>query len=198
MHKKPLIAVLIIGLLLLTGNAFAIQDDDVFVRVQGPAYDKPTTVGSPTPLPGEPAIALQGGTPRLVPGTFCNGEWQGGATYFISGWFWGGEIFAGYQDPAYGMADVFGPGCTTPAYTFDVTAVEMWMFAQAAAMPVTVDAQPLVWDADLSNPACPIPAGLLCAGPIYSYGLGAGGAYIFNMAFPIECCVTGPYFASVY
>ena len=26
----------------------------------------------------DPAIAIQGGTPRTVPGTLCNGEWQGG------------------------------------------------------------------------------------------------------------------------
>ncbi|HUU46146.1 MAG TPA: hypothetical protein VM118_10485, partial [Acidobacteriota bacterium] len=192
MHKKPLIAVLIIGLLLLTGNAFAAQDADVFVRVQSPPLDKGAL--NLVNKGVEPLTAIQGGTPRVVPGTFCTVDWTGGFTgYYYGDMVWAGETYIVYQD-----VDIHSAGCAglPNNYTFDVTAVN---FIPCNDYPgAAYYLQPVVYGADLTNPACPFPGPLSCAGPIYLFVLPGDLCYGLNMAFSIECCVAGPYFAGFF
>jgi hypothetical protein len=194
MHKKPLIAVLIIGLLLLTGNAFAIQgDDDVFfVRVQSPPPDKGTPILVDKGV--EPLTGIQGGTPRVVPGTYCTVDATGGFT----GYYYGDMVYAGETYVSYNDVDVHSPECAglSNNYTFDVTATN---FITCNDYPgASYWLQPVVYDADLTDPLCPFPGPLSCAGPIYLFTLPTDECYGLNMAFAIECCVTGPYFAGFY
>ena len=192
MHKKPLIAVLILGLLLLTGNAFAIQgDDDHFVRVQSPPVDKSHVTLVDRGV--EPLTAIQGGTPRVVPGTFCTVDWTGGFTgYSYGGLAFPGETYIVYQD-----VDIHSAACMGLSnYTFDVTAVN-WIPCNDL-LGGSYFLQPVVYEADLSNPACPFPGPLSCAGPVYLFVLPGDLCYGLNMAFTIECCQAGPYFAGVH
>ncbi len=66
--------------------------------------------------------------------------------------------------------------------------------------PFTYKVQPVVFNVDLTNPSCPVPGGVKCAGPVYLVTLNnanpsGGVTYQLNLPFTIECCVTGPYFA---
>ena len=124
MHKKPLVAVLIFGLLLLVHSVgfaksdapYKLPDDGQLMPyiARGLVKDAPT---APTAYSG-PVTNVQAGVSRTG-ATFCDGEWQGGLWYYIDGWFYGGEEYAAYQDPenlgtCTGLPDV---------YTFDVTAI---------------------------------------------------------------------------
>ena len=105
MHKKPLVAVLIIGLLLLStsvslaadkGRPYNLSDDaQLLPRIaRGLVKDAPLP---PTAFSG-PTTNIQAGVSRTG-ATFCDGEWQsGGATYY-SNWYYGDEFYAAYQDP---------------------------------------------------------------------------------------------------
>jgi len=196
MHKKLFTAVLALGLLLLGAvTVFATAIDDE-------RSDRPVaTLGNgqsnrPTPVPvssGDPVVTLNGGVNRTVPGTFCDGEWQGGYTgYFFGGWFEGYEasVNAVYQDP-----NTLGSCAPGSRYTFDVTAVNAILVSSAPTGATAARVQPMIWDADLTNPACPVPGPVLHVGPVYLFNLSAAGAYLLPMAFAIEACVTGPYFA---
>jgi hypothetical protein len=139
-------------------------------------------------LSSEPVTTVYAGSNRTVPGTFCDGEWQGGYTgYFLGGWFEGYEpsALATYQDP-----DNLGSCAPGSYYTFDVTAVNAIIVSNTAGA-TSAYLQPVVWAADPG----PVPGVVLHAGPVYNYNLAGGGAYLVNLAFAVEACVTGPYFA---
>ncbi|HUU46866.1 MAG TPA: hypothetical protein VM118_14155, partial [Acidobacteriota bacterium] len=191
MHKNLLIAVLMVGLLLLAGSAFAAQDEDVFVRVQSPAVDKSSVTLVERGI--EPLTAIQGGMPRVVPGTFCTLDATGGWTaWAYTSMVYPGETYITYQD-----VDIHSAACPGPGnYTFDVTAT--W-FVPCNELPGgSYFVQPVVYEADLTDPACPFPGALVCAGLIYRFVLPADLCYNLNMAFAIECCVTAPYFAGFH
>ena len=192
MHKKLFTAVLALGLLLAPFViASAAAPDDV--------YQRPVITGSgpsrsaPAPsLSNNPVTSVFAGSNRTVPGTFCDGDYTGGYTgYFFGGWFEGFEpsVLTAYQD-----IDNLGSCAPGSNYTFDVTAVNAILVSNGSG---STDAyfQPVIWEADLTNPACPIPGSVLHAGPVYAYTLAEGSGYLINLPFAIEACVTGPYFA---
>ncbi len=207
MHKKSLVAVFVLGLLLTTsafGWAAPVPPEDgVFLRERAPDKAAPQQRVAET----APAIHTQAGTPLAVQGTFCTGLWQGPQTYRIPGWMTGGESYAVFQDPTSGWPYSFGAGCTPPQITFNVTAA-VWRWTKRATgdgfiNPYTYDVQPVVFDVDLTNPACPVPGGVKCAGPVYLLTLNnpnatGGVTYELNLPFTVECCVTGPYFIGAY
>jgi hypothetical protein len=218
MHKKPFIAVLILGLLFLMGSTAAMAFNEAYdgtaPRVQtGGGHDKSNLTPSAAEVWGDPLVSMQGGQTRTVPGTFCDGQWQQSTTFGINlvrgGWWGGGEFYTAYQD----FDDPVWHGtCAPPSnYTFDVTAVNTVLNNTGTAAgywpannPLVL--QPIVWDADV-EPLCGsspsgtghFPGGVLCVGPEYSFVLPSpGGSFQFNLAFPIECCVGGPYYAGYY
>lgn len=196
MHKKPLVAVLIFGLLLLVhsvGFAKAVpynlpNDAQVIPRIaRGIVKDIPTSVDA---NPG-PTTSIQAGVSRTG-ATFCDGEWQcGGAIGQYGTWFYGDELYASYQDPenlgtCTGLPDV---------YTFDVTAVNWYVVENVGG--TTYDMQPLVF-ANGGDAICPVPGAVLCAGPVYQVTLPAVGGYIIGLPFTDPCCSYTDYFAGVY
>jgi len=220
MHKKPFIAVLCLGLLFLMGSTAALAYDDAltneaYPRIQTGQHDKSgvSPNASQAEVWGDPTVLMQGGQTRTVPGTFCDGLWQQSTDFGINlvfgGWWAGGEFYAAYQD--FDDPD-WHDVCGAPSnYTFDVTAVNTILnnTGPAAAFwpannPLVL--QPVVWDADVevlcgSSPSGTghLPGGILCVGNLNAFNLPSpGGSFLFNLAFPIECCVTGPYFAGYY
>ncbi|HUU45300.1 MAG TPA: hypothetical protein VM118_06165 [Acidobacteriota bacterium] len=145
----------------------------------------------------EPVTAVQASVPLMAPGTFCDGEWQSGPAYFFTNWFEGNETYAVYQDPDQLLANSFG-SCAPPPpsnYVFAVTEIHWYVVPQS---PVTIVFQPLVFDADLSNPACPIPGAVLCDGPLLEIDFPVSGVYVLNLPFAVDCCPFDPFFAAVY
>jgi hypothetical protein len=191
MHKKPFIAVLIIGLLLVSGTAFGYdQNDYVRVRVQG--NNGPRLGLSPTFEDTGPLVAVQGGTPRVVPGTYCSGNWQdpyGGLAF--TDWFDGYEPSheSGYQD----MTDAV-IGCSS-ADPFDVTQIT-WITRASGTNGAGAELmQPMVKSVDYATLGYEYPGAIQCAGPMYAFAL-APGTYQVALPFSVECCVSGEYFAT--
>ncbi|MBI3872096.1 MAG: hypothetical protein HY304_03350 [candidate division Zixibacteria bacterium] len=196
MHKKPLIAVLVLGLLLLAFSPVSAKlvntGDDA--RVNALAPHQPRTVPAHDLSAVEPTVTIQAGTPRVVQGTFCNNTWQGPwGGWRFGGWFesYEPEALATFQDP-----NTLGSCAPGSNYTFDVTAVNF----QGRVSNVNIVGglfQPVIWHADMSNPACPAPGALWHAGPVYSVNWPAGPTAILSLPFKIEACVTGPYYAGI-
>ena len=201
MHKKPLVAVLLLGLLfLLPSFADAARDlgNGGLLNVE------------PTPLPmvarnlvKDPVGAIDPvGTPTAMQlgvsrtgATFCDGGGQSGALGHYGSWFFGDEFYAFYQDP-----EEFG-SCSGSSglYTFDVTAINWWIVDKVSASFI-IDFQPLTYDNATDN-ICPLPGAVLCAGPLYTVDLTAeadGSGWILSFPFVDQCCVFGPYFAGIY
>ncbi len=158
----------------------------------------------PIILENTPLTIAQAGTPLALPGSFCIGDWMGPRMYRATFSFAGGETYFSLQDPSGTLPYSWGASCT-PAYTFNTTAIDFDVNKRPASEqpnPFTFSLQPVVFDADLTNPGCPIPGGVKCAGPIYQVTLNGGSTagvnYLIKLPFVIECCVTGPYFAAVY
>jgi hypothetical protein len=198
MHKKPLVAVLILGLLLLVSSVgfaktdapYKLNDSGQLLPyiARGIVKEAPT---SPTPLSG-PTTNIQAGVSRTG-ATFCDGEWQGGGAFFYGGWLYGDEFYAAYQDPenlgtCNGAPDV---------YTFDVTAINWFVYVEAGGAPVDYDIQPLVYD-NGGDALCPVPGNVLCDGPLYTVNFPSDGGYILNLPFVDQCCSYNDYFAGVY
>jgi hypothetical protein len=198
MHKKPLVAVLILGLLLLVSSVgfaktdapYKLNDSGQLLPyiARGIVKEAPT---SPTPLSG-PTTNIQAGVSRTG-ATFCDGEWQGGGAYYYGGWLYGDEFYAAYQDPenlgtCTGLPDV---------YTFDVTAINWFVYVEAGGAPVDYDIQPLVYD-NGGDALCPVPGNVLCAGPVYTVSFPSDGGYILTLPFADPCCSYAEYFAGVY
>ncbi len=198
MHKKPLVAVLLFGLLLVLPLGVTEARVDPGTNLTLDAQPLPYIargiekgpVGSATQLTDVPTN-IQAGVSRTA-ATFCDGEWQTGSAYFIGGWFLGDEFYAVYQDPeelgsCAGLSDL---------YTFDVTAINWALLVQVAGV---YNIQPLVYE-NAGDFACPVPGNILCAGPLYAldFTVGGPGFYILNLPIAAECCVFDPYFAGAY
>jgi hypothetical protein len=210
MHKKPLVAVFVLGLL-LTATVFGWAapvppEDGLFLRESGRDKAAPAQRVEETGTP----ISYQTGTPLSVQGTFCNGYWQGPQTYRIPGWMTGGESYAVFQDPTSVYPYSFGTGCDAmipPDLTFNVTAT-VWRWTKRPTSegfinPYTYQIQPVIFDADFTNPACPVPGGVKSAGLVYLVTLNntqasGGMTYELNLPFTVEACVIGPYFIGAY
>jgi hypothetical protein len=123
--------------------------------------------------------------------TTCAIKWQGNPTGVFANWFVGNEEYAVFQDPA-------EIGCPNP-YPLQVNEVHWIMQAN---VPVTFDAQAMIWEVDWSDPTCPKPGNVLCSGPVRTYDLTSAGVYQVNYFLelpptPSGCCVLGPYFAGI-
>ncbi|MBI5869256.1 MAG: PQQ-binding-like beta-propeller repeat protein [candidate division Zixibacteria bacterium] len=158
----------------------------------------------PTLLENTPLTTAQAGTPLALPGSFCIGDWMGPQMNRVTLSFAGGETYFSLQDPSGTLPYSWGAACT-PAYTFNATAINIEVNKRPASEqpnPFTFNLQPVAFDADLTNPGCPIPGGVKCAGPVYQVTLNGGSTagvnYLIKLPFVVECCVTGPYFAAVY
>jgi len=194
MHKKPLVAVLIFGLLLLVSSVgfaktapYNLTDD---------AQLLPYIARGITKAPATDLTALSGPTTNIQAGvsrtgaTFCDGEWQAGAAWIVGPWFVGDEFYAVYQDPSsLGTCDG-----VSGVYTFDVTAVNWFVWANDVT---SMSVQPLTYD-NGGDAICPLPGDVLCGGPTYSVGLPSGGAYLLGLPFADPCCMFNDYFAGVY
>lgn len=199
MHKKPLVAVIILGLLLLTPSlGFAAKDlpagmlsDDAVTLLPRVARnlekEGPWTLTSVSGTPTE----MQAGVSRGG-ATICDGDGYGGTLGQYASFYWGDEFYAAYQDPEnFGSCDG-GSGL----YTFDVTDVIWYIVSNT---PEYHEFQPIVWE-NGADEICPEPGAVLCAGPLYAVDLSAlpAGGYVLGFPFPTECCSYGPYFAGVY
>ncbi|HWO57408.1 MAG TPA: PQQ-binding-like beta-propeller repeat protein [bacterium] len=199
MHKKLFIAVLALALLLATTPVFASDSPiEVPVKVYGNGLSK--AAFTPTPeVSADPLVTVNGGQNRTVPGTFCDGWWQGAYTYSVGGWYAGNEFYAAYQDPS-DPARWNGTCSNSPS--FDVTATNAVFRFSAGPFPATFAFQPLVFGvsstAECAIAPAPVAGGIQCSGPLYSLTFGAAATYLFNMPFPVECCVSGPFFAGYY
>ncbi|MBD3298157.1 MAG: hypothetical protein GF341_05835, partial [candidate division Zixibacteria bacterium] len=199
MQKKPLVAVLLFGLLLVlplvVSEARVDPGDNMLTPGAQPlpyiarGLDK-GDLGSATQFT-DPLTNLQSGVSRTA-ATYCDGQWQGPPSQVYTGWLYGDEFYAAYQDPeelgsCAGLSDL---------YTFDVTAVNWALLVQVAGV---YNIQPLVYE-NAGDFACPVPGNVLCAGPVYALdftGSGPGG-YLLNFPFTSECCVFESYFAGAY
>ncbi|HWO57407.1 MAG TPA: PQQ-binding-like beta-propeller repeat protein [bacterium] len=206
MHKKLFTAVLALGLLLLTSpSGFALdhpgQPGEPPIKAFGGSGSK-----TGTPILGasiaDPVVTVNAGQNRTVPGTFCDGQYQGPLTYGISNWYFGSEFYAGYQDPQDPAR--FGAVCSNSP-SFDVTAVNTIIGNTAGPFPFTIVMQPLVFAvaSPSADPMCtqepaPVAGGALCAGPSYSITWTGSGFFLINLPFTIECCQSGPYYAAWY
>ncbi|MEW5700854.1 MAG: hypothetical protein AB1792_01305 [Candidatus Zixiibacteriota bacterium] len=202
MHKKPLIAVLALGLLLFASvTVFATDYDPANgVYPKGDAGRTPQSKGTPSVEAASGSlVTVNAGTNRVVPGTFCDGRWQGAYAYSVGGWYVGMEFYAAYQDPS--NASWWNGTCVnTPS--FDVTAINMINRFSAGPFPMTFVFQPLVYGvsstAECAIAPAPVAGGALCVGPAYAVTWTAAATYIINLPFPIECCLSGPFFAAWY
>ncbi|HUV29614.1 MAG TPA: prenyltransferase/squalene oxidase repeat-containing protein [Acidobacteriota bacterium] len=123
-----------------------------------------------------------------APAANCDGEWHGPAAYAISGWFYGNEYYAVYQDPD-------ETGCVN-TYPFEVEAVH-WLVRSAAPGALVLTMQPIIYTADLTDPECPKPGVVQCLGSQFTVTLPEPG--LWDVGVPIsDCCVSRPYFASIY
>ena len=120
--------------------------------------------------------------PALDPMVACDGRWQGPAGYVVSGWLWGDEYYAVYQDPA-------ETGCIN-TYPFDITSVS-WQFITEED-DVTMYLQPLIYD--YTDPD--VIGSAICTGATYEITLATAGNWLASL--PIECQVDGPYYAGIY
>jgi hypothetical protein len=117
----------------------------------------------------------------------------GTPAYFITDYIYGLEWYANYQDPT-----AFGCSAVWP---FQVTEIDFQMNFPPEWVQADVSVQGYVFE-DVGTPSCPLPEdtpGYLCATPVYTYTIPAGGGY-FELPMPMvdQCCVDFPYFAVVY
>jgi hypothetical protein len=144
------------------------------------------SLGSAVPVAGVPVPLGEGGGKD-----FC--DLMGSAYWFFSGWLWGLEYYANYQDP-----ELYG--CTA-VWPFDVTEIDIQLNFPAEWVEAPVYVQGFVF-ADYGTPECPEPEptpGFICSTAVYGYTIPAGGGYFeLPMYLEEECCVYQPYFAVVY
>jgi hypothetical protein len=125
---------------------------------------------------------------KINPDMACDGEWQGPGALAVTGFYEGNEYYTVYQDPT-------ETGCTN-TYPFEVHNV-LWTVSNNTPGDLTISVIPIIYTADLSNPACPKPGVVWYRGPLYSFVLPASVSGTVN--FPITgACVNGPYFAGIF
>jgi hypothetical protein len=200
MHKKPFIAVLALGLLLLANVAvFAnVVPSEIPVRAFGSGQSKSGLSPTVTQETGT-LVSINAGTNRTVPGTFCTGQWQGAYTYSVGNWYVGNEFYAAYQDPS---TPTWWNGTCSNTPSFDVTAINTIDRFTAGPFPKTFVFQPLVFGvastAECAIAPAPVAGGALCTGPLYAVTWSASASFLINLPFPVECCQSGPFFAAWY
>ncbi|MFH2037232.1 MAG: Ig-like domain-containing protein, partial [Candidatus Zixiibacteriota bacterium] len=120
--------------------------------------------------------------------SYCVGEWQGGGAYSWNNFFTGSEYYAVYQD-------MYLSGCYD-IFPFNVTEIEWYLYGRVDN--ITIEVQPLIYEADYSDPNCLKPGEIFFAGPVYEVNLPSSGGYILGLPFLEPACVNGPYFAGIY
>lgn len=196
MHKKPFVAVLILGLLLLIPSLAEASIDRDYQTGNFTEQPVPRIARNLDKGPAQPGQPLTGGLTSIEAGvsrtgaTFCDGRWQGAAVQYFPNWFYGDEYYAAYQD----VENLGSCDGLDGLYTFDVTKVTQVMFSYGA---LVVHGQPMVFE-NGGDKLCPVPGGMLCAGPLYEFSLPGGGGWTLGMPLVDECCSFYPYFAAVY
>src|SRR3972149_118744 len=131
MHKKPLVAVFVLGLLLMAATvswgAPPASKDGAITLAPFVKGTRPTNLQS-IPLEATPLVNIQAGTPLVSPGMFCVGNWMGPRAWRIGGTFVGGETYMTLQDPSGTLPISWDAAivCAPLGYnSFNVTAVNM-------------------------------------------------------------------------
>lgn len=140
-------------------------------------------------LPDGPVsqISVTGLSPLQGSAAVCDGEWQGPGAILLTGWYFGAETYATYQDPD-------ETGCLQ-TYPFEVQNV-YWDVSNETGAQLDLNIMPVIYEVDNSDPDCEQrPGAVKCQGQVYTVSLPAG--FIGIIALPITCCVNGPYFAGV-
>jgi len=208
MTKKLFVVLVVISALLITFS-LVIGANKAPVKRTPVVYEKPviteretaTSIPPAAPIEKKDALFIQGAkgiatyapvgpvTGEILSGfggkDFC--DLYGSPAFAIEDWFFGDEWYANYQDP-----EEFDCVAVWP---FEVVDVGFNIQIQQA---FSFDVQPYVLDADLTDPDCPVPGGVLCEGPIYTVDLPSAGHWVIGLPIGDECCVYGPYFAAVY
>ncbi len=118
----------------------------------------------------------------------CDGEWMTASAGWLTNWFVGDERFAVYQDP-------IETGCLS-TYPFGVTDV-VWRVTNQTDSTLLVPVQPMLYNLDPQFPACPTPANVLFAGPLYQLEVPPFAQVVYTLPLNDTVCVSGPYFAGV-
>ncbi len=157
-----------------------------------PAIKAPVEPQQAMVLPGVRAgftVPVEGTATPLTPydkTDLC--DMWGFPAYYWTGWIWGLEMWANYQDPyqfEYGCVDVFP--CSVLTIQFDVRNPD-------TLNNVYMEIRPIV----LANVGtdCPFPGDEVCAGPVGQIDLPPGWWTIYLPLDP-GCCMYEPYFAGV-
>ena len=103
----------------------------------------------------------------------------------------GGEMLALFQNPEYTCE-------TSPTYPFLVTGAG-FAVGNITGVTDTVEFTVSIYDADMTDPNCPVPSTPLYTSPQYSSELESGSVYYigWNPPIPISVVVNGPYFLVV-
>jgi len=194
MFKRSFSVFLILGLAFVaSGIAFA-GDGDPQIRPVGPrtqwlhenGYLKDAQKGpDQADYVADPQMS-----PFAKPAASCAiDNWQGPSCYRATGYWCGAETYAVYQDPL--------EACSATPYDFQVFLVVMAVRApDGVTQTIKIRAQ--IYDADLTDPSCPVPGAKLFEGPIVARTFGdtyaqlEAGFGTWGLA-----CVDGPYFAAI-
>jgi hypothetical protein len=135
------------------------------------------------------SVKLPGG--RTPPGMITDECWliETGPNWGTLGPFIAGDQFLMYQDPG---------ACSPAPYPYQVSDISFALLNYDGANPQLVDFMVHVYDADLTDPGCPVPGALLCSSPVFAdiyFEPGAG--YIFGIPLVEICCVNGPFFMAL-
>jgi len=111
---------------------------------------------------------------------------SGNAASYYGSWE-AGERIVVFHDPA--------EFCTTPLYPLELTSFSFVLYGFAGAVwPVQVDI--VVYEADMTDPACPAPGAELCR---FSHSCTQADfdQVVGTVPFPTPCCITGPFFIGI-
>lgn len=206
MNKKLFVVLVVVAAMLVTFSLVlaakkAVIDEPTPVRYEKSEYlDKQSAISVPEPGPveqqtadrlaglrGGAAVPLEGTPNQLIPydkTDLC--DMYGFPAWYWTGWIWGLEMWANYQDPyqfAYGCADVFP--CSVLAIQFDLR----------VPGPLHMDIRPIVFEN--IGTVCPFPGAEVCTGPVYGIDFPDAGWWYFTMDLDPGCCMYEPYFAGI-
>ncbi|MEE9555513.1 MAG: IPTL-CTERM sorting domain-containing protein [candidate division Zixibacteria bacterium] len=173
---KKLIFGVVAFCVLLSGTTFAITDQSQLVLKE--ADNKPLK-----------SVTLPGG--RTPPGVITDECFliETGPTAYTFGPFSGnGDQFLIYQDPT---------ACTPNPYPYQVSDMSFALLNYDPAGQQSVDMIAHVYNADLSDPQCPVPGALLCSTPLFNIVFQPGEGLIISAPFSDICCVNGPFFVGL-
>jgi len=154
-----------------------------------PAIGENVKTADLVPVSG-PAIEIypEGVVPdKAGPDAVCDGDWQGGIFSYLGSWYTGDEYYAVYQDPE-------ELGCEN-TYPFRVTSVK-WHMQNMTQGALSIMVRPILYTADLSDPLCPKPGVMIRRGGLYDVNLSSAGTW--DVTFPFDFCVEGPYFVGIH